>query len=208
MTACTEVAVCQLRNASSKHTLLLNDTFMRCVNIVTSQPGCLGVIWDVLAEDSKKLVWMAEWKTREDHSERFVGTDEHKELEAFFQTILDEDKPLISKDYYPFDPLPSTIASPCRPVLQLLAISASDLQKVELITEALQPITQQHQKRNRKFAIALALESETPKMMAIIAWESIAEHKSFKYTPHILECYGKAKQIWSNVDLFGHITPR
>ena len=74
--SCTEVALTRLPRAFSKTELEKNPIYKKCLATVLSQPGCLSVTWDVLAEDATMLVWLVGNVTEhievlEEHTKQF-----------------------------------------------------------------------------------------------------------------------------------------
>lgn len=55
---CTEITVFDLKKAYTNQELASDSAHKKCVDTVKAAKGCEGLIWSVLDDDPKALVWL------------------------------------------------------------------------------------------------------------------------------------------------------
>lgn len=125
-------------------------------------------------------------------------------------TLLDSDKAIVSMTHAFFDASPATVTSPDRPVLEVfqMQLPSSDTQEFEKLCEFFEPITQVWDKQDRAWIVApIVDEGMQDRAMFLVAWESKEAHYASKRNGVYQEAITKARGMWKNVALFGHIKP-
>lgn len=189
--------------------MLKDDAHKSCLETVSAQPGCLAVTWDILNEDPTALVWLVEWETLEDHTERFVKSEGYAAFSASFDSFLSTKDTVIFFGHFNFSPPPSQVLqTSSRPTLELFSLSLRHFSEYEAFMNAMSPIVESWRAADRPYALARAADPDSQsKVMFVVAWESVDAHYAAKRDPAFQKAINNARAMWHGVNLFGHITP-
>ena len=124
-----------------------------------------------------------------------------------FNSLLALDKPLISMDHFAFTPSTANVITVKHPTLQLFAFTLESLSGFDSIQQAMAPLTEKWTTEGRDYSLQTAMDKDSAKVMLVVGWESVKEHKVAKQDQVVHNAYFNIKKIIKNVDLFGHITP-